>query len=159
MGALLTKLTAWLAVIAYGIGVMMISNGRGRAAWTLGCALFLAHIACAFAFQHHWSHAAAYADTARQTAETTGLRWGGGLFFNYVFALAWLADVLWWWCSPSSRARSPRWLTISFHGFLFFMIFNGAVVFASGPLRWFGLLLCIIVAEHLWRVARKAPRP
>jgi hypothetical protein len=111
---------------------------------------------CAFAYFHHWSHAAAYRETARQTGELTGWRWGGGLFFNYVFAVAWLGDVLWWWLAPGGFARrSPR-LHALWHGFFFFMVFNGAVVFARGPGRWLGVLLCGGLAALWWRQRRDA---
>ena len=143
MGEFLTRLTVWMAVCAYAIGVAMILRGRGRGVWTLGCALFLAHVACAFTYYHHWSHDDAYAETARQTAEMTGFQSGAGLYLNYLVALVGLADVLWWWLMPETRARRPRWLECTLHAFMFFMVLNGAVIFASGPLRWLGLLLCI----------------
>src|SRR5436190_357185 len=92
-----------------------------------------------------WLAIAAYAIAAA----VTGVRWGGGLFLNYLFALGWLADVLWWWLAPVSFARrSPR-LTADWQAFVFFMIFNGAVVFGHGPVRWFGALVCTTLAG-LW---------
>src|SRR5262245_35746347 len=89
-GELLTTLAVWLALIAYAFGAATLLLAKGRArwlacarlAWTLGCAFFIAHVASAFHFFHGWSHAAAYRETARQTAELTGLRWGGGIFLN-----------------------------------------------------------------------------
>src|SRR5687768_15263236 len=51
--------------------------------WTIACLALLAHVTCAFAFYHQWSHAAAYRHTAEQTAAMTGMNWGGGLYFNY----------------------------------------------------------------------------
>ncbi len=85
---------------------------------------------------------AAYRETARQTGELTGFHWGGGLFLNYLLGVLWLADVVWWWMTPASFARRPRGLVLAWHGFLYFMVVNGTVVFGSGPVRWFGLLLC-----------------
>jgi len=116
------------------------------------------HVLCAFAYFHHWSHIAAYRETARQTAELTGWNWGGGIYFNYFFALAWLADVLWWWLSPASFAVRPQWLTVGWHGFLFFMVLNGAVIFVHGPMRWIGLLLCTLLVV-LWCRYWAASRP
>src|SRR5262245_14058765 len=100
----LTRGTAWLALSLYAGGDLARAFGggqRGRA-WSrclvsLGCVVFGAHVICAFQFHHHWSHAAAYADTARQTAELTGWKWGGGLYINYLFALVWLGEVIWLW--------------------------------------------------------------
>ena len=158
-GEWLTRTAVWLALIAYAIGAGMMLCARGRVpwlakarrVWSVGCVFFLAHVACAFAFYHGWSHAAAYRETARQTAEMTGIRWGGGLFFNYLFAVAWLGDVLWWWLAPGSFARRPRWLTRIWHGFFFFMVLNGAIVFGTGPVRWFGAAICSILGALWWR--------
>lgn len=161
-GALLTRLAVWLAIAAYAFAAATMLRARGhprwlslaRWTWTLGCASFLAHVAFAFHFHHHWSHADAYRETVRQTAEMTGLRWGGGLFLNYIFALTWLADVLWWWFAPVSFARrSPR-LTAVWQVFIFFMVFNGTVVFGHGPVRWFGTFICTALAA-LWWINRR----
>jgi hypothetical protein len=155
LGELLTKLTIWLALIAYTLGVALRLTPRrvdhsisaARWAWTIGCVLFLLHVVCAFSYFHHWSHADAYRETARQTAELTGRPWGGGIYINYVFAAAWLAVVLHSWLAPESF-RSSRWLPI-WHGFVAFMMLNGAVIFVHGPTRWLGILLCAVLAT-LW---------
>lgn len=149
-GELLTRLTVWLAVIGYAIGaaIMLRANGdmpslaAARWSWTLGCTLFIAHVVCAFSFYHHWSHSAAIAATARQTEEVAGFHWGGGLYFNYLFALVWCVDVVWSWLGFSNRRERPLWMTRVLHGFLFFMVFNGTVVFAHGPTRTLGVILC-----------------
>jgi hypothetical protein len=168
-GELLTRLTIWLALCAYaiGAGALLLSRSRvcwlvfARLAWTIGCAFFLAHVASAFTYYHHWSHAAAYQETALRTGELTGLRWGGGIYLNYLLALAWLADVGWWWLSPESFARRSRSLTAVWQGFFFFMVFNGAVVFGAGPVRWLGVVICGNLAALWWRQrrARIASRP
>ena len=158
-GELLTKLTVWLAICAYACGAALLLVARGRAhvlararwVWTIGCALFLAHVVCAFGFFHRWSHDAAYRETARRTAEMTGLHWGGGIFLNYLFAAVWLADTLWWWLAPASFARRPPWLASSWHAFFFFMVFNGTIVFGKGPVRWFGAAICAGLAFVWWR--------
>ena len=161
-GEFLTRITIWLALCAYAASAGMLLLARpgsrwllhARAVWTIGCVFFLAHVVCAFRFFHHWSHAAAYDETARQTAAITGLRWGGGIWWNYLFAAAWLADVLWWWLAPGSFARrSPR-LNAIWHGFFFFMVFNGTVVFGKGPVRWLGAIICGSLAVLWWRRRR-----
>jgi len=158
-GELPTRLTIVLALGAYAVGAVAVLRARGRAgwltrarwAWTLGCALLLVHVACAFGFYHGWSHGAAYADTARQTAAVTGLRWGGGLFVNYIFTLGWVADVLWWWWDRASYERRPGWLNIAWHAFVVFLIFNATVVFGGTAARWFGSVLCLALAiAWLW---------
>jgi len=155
----LTRLSIWLALCGYaaGAGMMLLSRRRARwlagarLAWTFGCAFFLAHVASAFAYYHHWSHAAAYQDTAWQTGELIGVNWGGGIYLNYLFALAWVADVAWWWLAPASfAARSPK-LTAIWQGFFFFMVFNGTIVFGDGPVRWFGVVICGTLNVLWWR--------
>jgi hypothetical protein len=150
-GALATKLTVWLALAAYAMGTAFLvrSSPRARALWTLGCCFYLAHLLCAFGFIHHWSHAAAYQETARQTRELVGWDWGGGLFVNYLFTAVWLADVLWWWLAPAAHARRSPGATALLHGFFFFMVFNGTVVFGRGPVRWYGAAICGAVV-YLW---------
>lgn len=158
-GELLTRLAIWLALFAYagGAGMMLAARKhphlreRARWVWTTGCAFFLVHVACAFQFYHHWSHADAYRETARQTGGMTGVHWGGGIYFNYVFAIAWLADVVWWWSAPVSHERRPVWLTATLHGFFVFMVFNGTVVFGHGPVRVLGALICLGLAVLWWR--------
>jgi len=162
-GELLTRATVWLALCGYALGAaMLLRAGKGarwragaRWAWTFGCAFFLAHILCAFGFFHGWSHDAAYRETARQTAEMTGIHWGGGLFLNYLFALAWLADTLWWWLAPASFARRPPRLTAAWQGFFFFMVFNGTIVFGKGPVRWLGAAICAVLAVLWWMTRRR----
>lgn len=154
--AWLTRGTIWLALSLYVAGEMVSAlHGRSRAPVarglnTAGCAALLAHVAAAFHFHHGWSHAAAYADTARQTEALTGWNWGGGLFVNHLFALLWLAEVAWRWAGPESHRRRPRWLDEFVRGWFLFMIFNGAVVFVRGAARWYGLALCLGLAGCWW---------
>ena len=151
-GEFLTRSTIWVSILAYTIGsiVFALAHGRisfdrwARLAWTIGCAALVAHFICAFDFYHGWSHESAYADTARQTAEVIRINWGGGLFINYAVALVWLADVVWWWfAGVSAYRRRPWWITLIWHGFLIFIIFNATVVFKDGLTRWVGLLVCL----------------
>jgi hypothetical protein len=167
-GELLTRVTIWIALGLYAAGTALLLLARGRhgwiinarAAWTMGCLLFLTHVASAFAYFHDWSHAAAYAETARQTAEMTGFRSGGGLYLNYLFGVAWLGAVAWWWRAPGSFLGRPRWVRGLWHGFMLFMIFNGTVVFGNGPARWFGALICGGLALLWWWQRRHvAPYP
>ncbi len=144
----------WTSVTGWAAGASLFALARGRrvwdararAAWTVGCAAMLMHAAAAFHFYHGWSHAAAYIDTARQTAELTGFDWGGGLYFNYALLAAWAADVVYWWRRGVEAYRlRPRVLALVWHAFLLFMFFNAAVVFATGAARWAGLAACFAV--------------
>ena len=151
-GEFLTRSTIWVAILAYTIGSIVFALTRGRInsdrwarlAWTIGCAALVAHFICAFNFYHAWSHESAYVETARQTAEVFRINWGGGLFINYALALLWITDVAWWWVAGlSSYRRRPRWLTLLWHSFLIFIIFNATVVFKDGFTRWIGLLVSL----------------
>lgn len=169
-GAALTKVTIWVAVAAYFAGAALYALARGRRgrdslarlAWTAACAGLLAHVACAFHFHHGWSQEAAYRDTARQTAEVFGLEWGGGLYVNYVLLAAWVADVCWWWGRGLDAYRRRPWpLTVGWHAFLLFIIFNATVVFADGFVRWAGLglflALCLVWLIGARGIVRRAP--
>lgn len=156
-GEWLTRGTVWFALSLYVASEVVKAVKRGgvsfhAARWlnTIGCAAFLAHIACAFHFYHHWSHAAAYADTARQTAEFSGWNWGGGLYLNYLFSLVWLREVVWSWANPNAYLQRPNWMTWTVRGFFLFMMFNGAVVFVHSAIRWFGLVLCLTLVGCWW---------
>jgi hypothetical protein len=121
-----------------------------RLAWTAACVFYLAHVAAAFQFQHHWSHAAAYAATARQTAEVFGIDWGGGLYFNYIFTMVWVVDATWWWRAGIERYRARRpWIARAVQWFFAFMFFNATVVFGSPPIRWFGLASILVLLTLL----------
>ena len=82
-GELLTRWTVRVALALYVLSLTLRISAAGRRRrleiarlfWAAGCAAFLLHTVSAFHFYHHWSHHAAYAATARQTAEVVGLTW------------------------------------------------------------------------------------
>jgi hypothetical protein len=163
-GRWLTLATIWLSLVAYSTSLLVATiwplalrtrANPARLLWTAGCLAALVHVGLAFHMYHGWSHTAAYVDTARQTRETVGLNWGGGIFFNYAFVLLWIVDSLWWWMSPQQYQARPPWITALFHGFFLFMIFNATVVFGSGPARWWGLVICLWALLSLaWQTVR-----
>jgi hypothetical protein len=151
-GSLDESLIVWsirLGMIAYIVALVELllarQTDRARVAWSVGALACVAHIALAMHFQHRWSHAAAYAEIARQTHEMIGLDWGGGIYINYLFALVWLADAAWWWIAPAMRAARGKWLSWLTHGFLAFIIFNATIVFKTGPTRWTAAAGCLVV--------------
>src|SRR5262245_13231974 len=149
-GELLTKVTVWMALGGYATALIIFLQSRSRDAfarifWTAGCIAMLAHIACAFHFYHHWSHQAAYTETARQTAKIYALNWGGGLFINYILMIGWIIDVIWWWRGLEIYRNRPKIFSIIWHVFLFFIFFNAAVVFECGFLRWFWLGFTLVL--------------
>jgi hypothetical protein len=158
----LVRWTAWLAMAGLGASAAARLAGtpgqsgddsRRRALWTAACILLWIHVACAFQFAHHWSHAEAYAHTARQTDEVVGLDWGGGTYFNYLLMVLWAGDAAWWWLAPRSFRARPPIIGGILRGFVAFMAFNAAVVFVSGPLRWVALGVMLILG--VWAIRRR----
>jgi hypothetical protein len=159
------SLTVWtvrLACVLYALSLaawLSCKRQFARVCWTVGLACYLAHVVSAFAFQYHWSHKTAYGETARRTAELFNIRWGGGLYFNYVFTAVWTIDVLWMWWRAESYRHRPGWIKVGFHSFLAFMFLNATVVFASGAVRWLavtaalalGVLRCRVRQIDLWQ--------
>lgn len=161
-GELLTRITIWVAISGYALGAALPLlfrqrpqwQARARWAWTIGCFGLIAHTVCAFHFYHHWSQISAYREVERQTAEVTGLGWGGGLFINYAFLAAWMLDVAWWWRGLESY-RNRHWLITAFwQGIFIFMIFNATVVFKTGAVRWIGLALCLALLA-IWQMTKR----
>ena len=159
-GELLTRWTIRLALACYVFCLAaallrhVARSGRMndvvRFVWTLGCGLFIAHVIAAFGYYHHFSHQAAYDDTAKQTEELLGFSFGGGIYFSYLFLAMWVADVAWRWINPVSR---PAWLDWPLHAYMFFIAFNGAIVFEGGVSRWAGVMACLVLAGIVvWRL-------
>lgn len=106
-------------------------HGRiARWCWTWACLCFLIHLAMAFHYFHHWSHANAF----EHTRQVSGV--GEGVFVSYLFTLLWAADVAAWWLAPNRYATRSAWIDRGLHGFMLFVVFNGTVVYESGAIRW-----------------------
>ena len=137
-------LTLWVirasaAVYVASVAAWLARRDRtARLGWTAACLLYLAHVGCAFHFYHYWSHRAAYEETARETAQLVGIGWGGGLYFNYLFTVAWVADVIWWWMGLAVYRSRPHWIHTAINTFFALMFFNATVVFGAGFVRWLG---------------------
>jgi hypothetical protein len=163
LGEILTRATALGAFVCYVMALALAlpltqrtttnSTGRpvGRLFWTAGCIVFLIHVASAFHFQHHWSHAAAYRATAAQTVAIVGLDWGGGLYFNYAFTLLWVADVLWLRIFPQSYSRRDGWIKYSLQIFFAFMWLNATVVFGGPIARASGIAATLLLTWLWWK--------
>lgn len=146
-------LSIWLALLAYAGRAVCLAMARSpldppglaRWFWTIGLACYWVHVFSAFHSYHDWSHQVAWEATARQTHEVVGWDWGGGIWVNYLFTLAWTLDAAWWWFRPSSYRNRPAWLSVSWEFLFFFMVLNGAVLFGTGWSRWAGSGLCLLV--------------
>ena len=163
--AWLVRASVQAALVGYLAGPASLAlaprDGRRallRAIWTAGFAAFVVHVLAAFASFYGFSHAVALAETARQSAERFGFDSGSGLWLNYLFTAVWGADVLWWWRRPAAYAARPAALSALIHGFLFFILFNGSVVFASGLSRWLGIAATAAWIVCLASLARRKRR-
>jgi hypothetical protein len=128
-----------------------------RWAWTAGCAVYLVHLAFAFQFLHHWSHAAAVEHAARRTFEVVGFEFGAGIFVNYVFTLLWIADVvLWWRRSLTGKTVAPfyYWFVQAIFGF---MMFNATVVFGPPFWRWVAAGALVVIVALRMLLPRTSP--
>lgn len=157
-------LSAWLAIILYTWTVLRLARETRptpipRFLWSLGCAVFLTHVVGAFDVYHHWSHAEAVEKTRVQSLKAVGVEAGWGIYVNYLFTAAWVADLAWWWKVGDERyrARKPAvfWLL---HGFFLSMIFFGGFVFVDRNLRWLGLGAFLLGALSVVQMARRRNR-
>jgi hypothetical protein len=120
-----------------------------RGFWTWAVVVFLVHLAMAFHFYHGWSHARAF----ERTRQMSG--YGEGVYVSYLFTLAWCADAFWWWWNARSYGRRPAWVDAVLHAFMLFIVFNGTVVYETGPIRWAGLTGFLLLAGVWWGRARR----
>jgi hypothetical protein len=139
-GSVAAAVTAWALARILG----------SRALWTSAVVLMVLHSIAAFITVYDGSHVIAETATRQQTAALTGIEFGGGIYINYVFLLVWAADVTWWWVAPRSYVLRPRWVSWSVHGFIFFIILNGAVIFADGWARVLGAVSVASVIAGAW---------
>ena len=143
IGAEQVAWTIWVALLFYFMAAAAILRISGdawrrnqqavqtvRLLWSLGWLAFAIHVALAFEHYYHWSHGNAIA----HTREVSGV--GGGIFVSYFFTLVWCLDALAWWLRPEAYLHRPKWVGWAIHGFMAFVVFNGAVVYAAGPVRW-----------------------
>jgi hypothetical protein len=156
--------TARAALLLYVVALLVrltrpSPNDRppGRWLWTAGYVIFLTHLIAAFHFVHHWSHEAAYEETARRTYDALGIAVGVGIYVNHLFAVVWGIDVAWMWFGPTSYVRRRRGVEIAVQGFLAFIAFNSTVVFGHGVVRWVGILATVILAVAVVRFGSRSP--
>lgn len=134
-------------VVAVGVAVGDQQARIGRRFWTIGCLFYLAHVVCAFAFVHDWSHQQAYRHTAEQTWDVMGWDWGGGLYFNYLFTILWVTDVARWWIRDEERGTFSPQASRAIDLFLAFIVVNATVVFGPPFWKWVGaaVVLCMLL--------------
>lgn len=145
----LIRNTVRLALVYYAAAVLlMLTRDDARLTrwlWTLACLAYVIHVAVAFHFYHGWSHAHAVEHVRRRSGV------GEGIWVSHLFTLCWCLDVLAWWVLPAERATRPAWLGWTVHGFMTFVIFNGTVVYETGPVQWGGGIFFTVAAVLLVR--------
>ena len=159
MGELLIAWSARVVVAFYllrlAADVLIVDPVRrdrwARWAWTLGCAVYLVHVAFAFQFLHHWSHAAAVEHAAHRTFEVVGIRvWRRASTSTMLSrCCGWLTSLLWW--RRSLAGRPTRRLLLGVQAIFAFMMFNATVVFGPAFWKWVaaGALVVIVALRML----------
>jgi hypothetical protein len=160
VGEKLTRNTIRLSLGWYTIALLVMmqlqpdewsaATRRGRIArwcWTWGLLCFLIHLAMAFHFYHHWSHANAF----EHTRQVGGI--GEGIYMSYLFTWVWVAYAGWWWFRPDGFAAKPLWVDRTLHAFMLFIVLNGTVVFEQGAIRWAGLVMFGLLST-VWLTSR-----
>jgi hypothetical protein len=148
--------TIWLALVVFVAGQygQRSRTTAGRVPrWVVwanatGITFCVVHIVVTMGSVHGWSHAAALEATARQTASVYGLRWGGGIYFNYLFVAGWAFDT--WRLTRTNPRQQAPWLRHALRLFYFIVIVNAAVVFARPHMRVLGAGL-VAVLVYAWR--------
>lgn len=131
---------------------------RWRVLWTVGWVAYLVHVWAAFEFVHHWSHAAAFQQTAEQTAAVVGWNRGEGIWFNYAFTLLWTVDICRQWLCPLRSTCRLVWHPVvesCWQGLLALIVFNATVVF--GPTYWW-LVAVVFAGVSAWILLCKRER-
>lgn len=155
MGELLISWTVRLALICWtaATGMLVLRMAAAlfsvyRLLWTVGAVLFTFHVLAAFHFAHQWSHTAAILHTAEETEKLIGWRFGEGLWFSYLFVALWATDAADLWLRPGVRRdnlHSRSYLGMQLY--LWFIAFNGAVIFESGVTRIPGIIVTLILSS------------
>jgi hypothetical protein len=116
-------------------------------AFAAGGALTAVHVLIALAIQYNWDHKAAVSATAAQAAEVYGFRWRGNIYVSYLFVAIWVLEAVRWRLNPELFTTRRPGATWALRFFFLLIIVNGAVIFASYPMR---LLGAVIVAALVW---------
>ena len=155
--------TIWVALLLFVVGQLgqrTIAAGGPTCActswlWFAGAIVCSIHIIVALAVRHGWSHQSSIEATAAQTAAVYGLHWGGGVYFNYLFAGLWLAESVWWSINPGSFVSRPPAAVFIVRAFYLLIIVNAAIVFAAPSRRFAG---AVLVLGLLWAWRPRAGR-
>jgi hypothetical protein len=159
-GELLIRWSIRVALLLLaGAWFSTLQRRPARAAWChrAGWSIYVLHVLAAFHFRHHWNHAEAVQHTAEVSLRVTGIEAGYGIYFNHFFTAVWgwLA-----WQRPvdnESGHRSNGQLRFRLaHGYLAFMVVQGAVIFAPpGTAVPAAVILGFLLVRYLSSVFRR----
>jgi len=122
-----------------------------KVVWSTACLFAAVHAYLALSDVHQWNHQHAFDHIANETERVLGFRFGYGVYFNYLFVIVWIADVIWLWSSPESYQNRSNRLSSAFHLFLILIMVNGAVVFRDGLPRYLGIVVIASILVTWWR--------
>ncbi|NNE92730.1 MAG: hypothetical protein HKN23_13870 [Verrucomicrobiales bacterium] len=130
-----SKIAIWLAMLGWVAAIIVPGK---KWLWTGALVAFGVHVVTAFHGFYGWEIETALEETAEQTEAVTGWRSGMGLWVNFAFLGILAVDLVLRYARKGGPGRIWERLIA---GLVIFMIVNGAVIFASGPVRWFGIVL------------------
>ena len=117
---------------------------RAKKFYVAGWLVYVAHVAAAFHFEHHWNHSEAVRHTAEASLRVTGVAAGFGIYFNHLFTLVWLYVAV---SSSTERLRIRR----AAQAYLLFMVVQGAVVFAPPLVAVVAAAMLVALGVDWWR--------
>lgn len=115
-----------------------------RWCWSWAALIFAIHVALAFHYYHAWSHT----DAWQRTQQVSGF--GNGLYVSYLFTIVWTADAAIWWLRPDWIAQRSYTVQAILNSIMLFIVFNGMVIFASGPIRTVGIVIFLLIPIVWW---------
>ncbi len=124
---------------------------------SLAWLVLLIHVGFAFHEHHHWSHAAAEAHVAQETAETVGIRWRGGIYFNHALLILWPFGLASRWKRRSPAASRRRLLGTFIDLYVALMWLSATVLFGSTVFRVVGAVGFCLIALAWGSTRRSAP--
>jgi len=149
---LISKIAIWAAMFGWVAAMASwyvfpqnkrIANGW----WLLALVVFAIHIATAFHGFYEWSFRIALDETARLTEDVTGWRSSIGMWVNFAFFAALAADFSMRIFREGGVCKTQNRVV---EVLVIFMIVNGAIIFADGPVRRFGISLLVGLVVVIW---------
>lgn len=140
-----TRVTADIVIALYFAAVVARIHlgcwtGVARMGWFAAWLGLCGHLLTAYGEVHGWSHLAAWEHTRLETLRITGWDSGAGLWFNFVTLWVWTAEAIRiGWCHAPRCAGISAVFATACQVWIAFMMFQSAVVFAEGLVRWLSL--------------------